>query len=185
MPRPRPATLRRGWNFIAQHRKALVFPALTVVITVLIASQWVERIYVAEAKLKRTGAPAVAEAAHPVIDQILSRDRTVLAGIMMSRSAIQAVVDELGLNDGITDSRERLTYHSLRHAYASWAVMAGVPLYVVGKALGHKTTAMTQRYSHLAPDSHRAASEAVARVTKGEGRADDSNSQASELAVKG
>lgn len=71
-------------------------------------------------------------------------------------------VKELKLNEGISDPRERVTFHTLRHTYASWAVMAAVPLYVVGKSLGHKTLVMTQRYSHLAPDSHRTAFEAVA-----------------------
>lgn len=75
----------------------------------------------------------------------------------------RVVVNELKLNEGITDPRERVCFHTLRHTYASWAVMAGVPLYVVGKALGHKTLTMTQRYSHLAPDSHRVAFEAVAQ----------------------
>jgi len=75
----------------------------------------------------------------------------------------QWVVDDLGLNRGITDRRERATFHTLRHTYASWAVMEGTPLYVVGKAIGHKTTVMTQRYAHLAPDSLRAAFDAVAR----------------------
>jgi site-specific recombinase XerD len=46
--------------------------------------------------------------------------------------------------------------------------MSGVPLYVVGKALGHKTTVMTQRYSHVAPESQRVAFEAVARFHKKE-----------------
>jgi integrase len=78
------------------------------------------------------------------------------------------VVDDLGLNDGITDPREKVTFHTLRHTYASWAVMSGVPLYVVGKALGHKTTVMTQRYSHVAPESQRVAFEAVARFHKKE-----------------
>lgn len=71
-------------------------------------------------------------------------------------------VDEIGLNNGITDRRQKVTFHTLRHTYASWAVMAGVPLYQVGKALGHKSTAMTERYSHLAPDSQRLVFEAVA-----------------------
>ncbi len=75
-----------------------------------------------------------------------------------------AVVKELGLNDGISDTREKVCFHSLRHTYASWAVMAGVPLYIVGKAIGHKSLSMTQRYDHLAPDSHRAAFEAVAKA---------------------
>jgi len=75
-----------------------------------------------------------------------------------------ATVNELKLNEGIPDPRERVTFHSLRHTYASWAVMAGVPLYVVGKAIGHKSLVMTQRYAHLGPDSQRAAFEAVAQV---------------------
>ena len=81
------------------------------------------------------------------------------------------VVESLKLNEGISDPRERVTFHSLRHTYASWAVMAGVPLYVVGKALGHRTLVMTARYSHLALDSHRAAFEAVAQTGKKTGNA--------------
>ena len=70
---------------------------------------------------------------------------------------------KLGYNEGIVDRRQRVCFHTLRHTYASWAVMAGVPIFIVAKALGHKTIAMTQRYSHLAPDSHRVAFEAVAK----------------------
>lgn len=76
----------------------------------------------------------------------------------------RAVVDEMRLNEGIGDPRERVCFHTLRHTYASWAVAAGVPLYMVGKAIGHRSSVMTQRYAHLAPDSHRAAFEAVAQV---------------------
>lgn len=48
---------------------------------------------------------------------------------------------------GISD----FTFHDLRHTYASHLVMQGVPLYTVGKLLGHKTPTMTARYAHLAP----------------------------------
>ncbi|MGA9756576.1 MAG: tyrosine-type recombinase/integrase [Desulfobaccales bacterium] len=75
-------------------------------------------------------------------------------------------VNELKLNEGVSDPRERVSFHTLRHTYASWAVMAGVPIYIVGKSIGHKTMAMTQRYAHLAPESHRAAFEAVAQSGK-------------------
>lgn len=44
------------------------------------------------------------------------------------------------------------TFHDLRHTYASWQVMAGTPLATVQKLMGHKTIAMTLRYSHLSPD---------------------------------
>jgi integrase len=94
-------------------------------------------------------------------DQLLFKSRTGNPVQWLSKS-FAATVSELNLNEGITDTRERVTFHTLRHTHASWAVMAGVPLYVVGKALGHRTLTMTARYSHLAPDSHRAAFEAVA-----------------------
>lgn len=54
-----------------------------------------------------------------------------------------------GLNDGITDQKLKVTFHTLRHTFASWMVQSGVSLYELQKMLGHKTPAMTQRYSHL------------------------------------
>jgi integrase len=49
-----------------------------------------------------------------------------------------------------------LTFHSTRHSYASHLVMAGVPMAVVAKALGHTSTKMCeQHYGHLAPSYER------------------------------
>ena len=39
--------------------------------------------------------------------------------------------------------------HDLRHTFASIAVSNGVPLYEVGKLLGHASIQSTQRYAHL------------------------------------
>lgn len=103
-------------------------------------------------------------------DELLFKSKTGDPVQWLSKT-FRAVVKSLKLNEGVSDPRERVTFHTLRHTYASWAVMAGVPLYVVGKALGHKTLVMTQRYSHLAPDSHRAAFEAVAQAGKMNGSA--------------
>ncbi len=53
---------------------------------------------------------------------------------------------------------ERLGWHTLRHTYASWLVIRGVPLRVVQDLLGHASIRQTERYAHLAPNqTHHAA----------------------------
>lgn len=42
-------------------------------------------------------------------------------------------------------------WHDLRHTCASYMAMSGVTLLEMAKVLGHKTLAMTMRYSHLSP----------------------------------
>ncbi len=53
-------------------------------------------------------------------------------------------------------------WHNTRHTAASRLVMAGVDLYTVKEILGHKTLAMTARYSHLSPGHQRHALERLA-----------------------
>lgn len=60
-----------------------------------------------------------------------------------------AAANHIGLNEGITDRRMKFVFHSLRHSCASWLVNSGVELPVIAKILGHKTLAMTMRYSHV------------------------------------
>ena len=52
-------------------------------------------------------------------------------------------------NAGLKDLR----IHDLRHVFASKMVMNGTSLYITGELLGHRTTQMTKRYSHLMPDT--------------------------------
>jgi integrase len=48
--------------------------------------------------------------------------------------------------------KPRITFHGLRHTWASLAVMSGMPLMVVARNLGHADTRMVERhYGHLAP----------------------------------
>ena len=75
-------------------------------------------------------------------------------------------VDHLGLNDGVTDRRDRVVYHTARHSFASNLVSNGADLYVVSQLLGHADVAMAARYSHLGAGSLRAAVEAMEQATK-------------------
>jgi len=60
---------------------------------------------------------------------------------------------------------EGATWHTLRHTFASRAVMAGVDIRTVQELMGHSTITMTMRYAHLSPAHLRAA---VNRASLGE-----------------
>lgn len=60
----------------------------------------------------------------------------------------------------------RLRKHDLRHSFASTAIGQGVPLYTVGKLLGHRLAQTTARYSHLEQDVAREALDRVAASIK-------------------
>ena len=59
---------------------------------------------------------------------------------------------------------EDVRIHDLRHSFASIAVSGGLTLPLIGKLLGHKKFATTERYAHLADDPVRAANEEVAQL---------------------
>jgi integrase len=63
------------------------------------------------------------------------------------------VIAVLGLNNGVTDPRRKVVFHTCRHTFASWHVSAGTDIYAVKSLLGHSNISMTERYSHLAPET--------------------------------
>jgi len=58
---------------------------------------------------------------------------------------------ECGLNPAGIDSLDKVVFHTLRHTYCSWEAIKGTPLFKIARLVGHKTTTMTERYSHLCP----------------------------------
>ena len=61
---------------------------------------------------------------------------------------------------GIEDVR----LHDLRHNFASWAVMRGVPLPAVARLLGHQQVSMTLRYAHVHDKEVEAAAERIGKI---------------------
>jgi integrase len=63
---------------------------------------------------------------------------------------------------------ETANIHSLRHTFASWAVMGGLSLAQTGALLGHKSTQTTLRYADHLTDAVRGYSQRTANIIAGE-----------------
>ncbi len=53
--------------------------------------------------------------------------------------------------------------HDLRHSFASVGAASGDSLLIIGKLLGHKNAASTQRYAHLGDDPLRSAANRISQ----------------------
>ena len=61
---------------------------------------------------------------------------------------------------------DRVRLHDLRHSFASIGAAGGNSLLILGKLLGHRHAATTERYSHLSADPMRQAAEAIGQRIK-------------------
>jgi len=50
------------------------------------------------------------------------------------------------------DINQKLSFHSLRHTFASWLVQRGVSIFQISKLLGHADIKTTEIYAHLRQD---------------------------------
>lgn len=64
-------------------------------------------------------------------------------------SSFKRAVTDVKLNEGITDKKLLISFHSLRHTHASWLRKSGAGLATIQEILGHSTIHMTQRYAHV------------------------------------
>lgn len=67
---------------------------------------------------------------------------------------------------------ESIHFHSLRHTFASWAVLGGMDLFKLKEILGHADIKMTMIYAHLRPDAQRGDMERIFGTENGERLAD-------------
>jgi integrase len=111
-----------------------------------------DHIHVPAASTKRDGYTIpLFEDAQAVLEDVPHDD-----GLVLRRHDGSAVPETI-LSKQFARFRERagvpedVTFHTLRHTFASWLVQAGVPLYKVSRWLGHHSITVTERYAHLAP----------------------------------
>jgi len=75
--------------------------------------------------------------------------------------AFETAVEKAGLPK---KGDNRVTFHTLRHTFASWLVMNGVSLFDVQKLLLHSKIQTTMTYAHLAPDHLQDSMETIDRI---------------------
>jgi len=92
--------------------------------------------------------------------------------IVSISQSFRRIVKELGFNNGVTDRRQAVTFHSLRHTFASWLAIQGESILTLKEMLGHKSTAMTERYAHLVPDHKRRAAARLEAAFNGKTKAE-------------
>lgn len=90
-------------------------------------------------------------------DEYIFKDKRHGGKINQISSVFGKTVNRLGFNKDITDPRQLVTFHSLRHTFASLLAMQGETILTIKDLLGHKTLAMTARYAHLMPEQKRQA----------------------------
>lgn len=71
------------------------------------------------------------------------------------QEVLHRCLDGAGFESPVIQGRRRwhITFHGLRHTFASHWVMGGGDIFRLQKILGHSTLDMTMRYAHLAPDA--------------------------------
>jgi site-specific recombinase XerD len=59
------------------------------------------------------------------------------------------IITDLKFHENVSDARQRVCFHTLRHTMASWHAESGTDLYIIKELLGHGSITLTERYSHL------------------------------------
>jgi len=106
----------------------------------------------------KTGKPRNVPIAAPLKDILLSRTAEKADSPIFTNSksepwkecpwAFRKAVENLGLNEGREDRREKIVFHSLRHTSASMMLSAGVDIRSLQAIFGWSTLQMAGRYAH-------------------------------------
>jgi integrase len=85
-------------------------------------------------------------------------------GCPLSPSTVSRTFDRLVRTAGVP----KITFHGLRHTFATLALLDGIPSKVVAEALGHSSTRVTEDlYQHVTPGMKADATTRVAALLRG------------------
>mgnify|MGYP005811548323 CR=1 FL=1 len=110
--------------------------------------------------IAKGGERQIVHAPPSIIDMLLAYKRKPGEYIFQERDTGQPIkrisktferaVQAIG--NATRDSQYRITFHTLRHTFASWLAQSGkVTLLELKELMRHETLTMTQRYAHLIP----------------------------------
>ena len=99
----------------------------------------------------------------PTAKELIFKDRNGKK-IREISNVFEKVTEKLGFNKDVTDQRDKVVAHTLRHTFASWLAIQGEPIITIKNLMGHSSLEMTLRYAHLSPSHER---DAVIKLAKG------------------
>lgn len=106
------------------------------------------------------------------------RDATKDGTMAQASKVFSDTVKELKLNKGITDRKQKVTFHTLRHSFATHLYESTHDLYLTQRSLGHATAAMTARYAKMSESRLREGAAALEKAFAANVKADQDAGQA-------
>jgi integrase len=79
-------------------------------------------------------------------------------------------VNELKLNEGVSDRKQKVTFHTLRHSFATHLYESTHDLYLTQRSLGHATGSMTIRYAKMSENRLREGAQALEKAFAANGK---------------
>jgi integrase len=100
------------------------------------------------------------------------RTKTTDGSMAQASKSFARVVETLGLNRGITDRKQKVTFHTLRHTMATHLYESTHDLYLTQRSLGHATGVMTARYAKMSESRLREGAAALEKAFSANGKAE-------------
>jgi len=113
-------------------------------------------------------------------DELIFKKRSGAEGPMQQASKVFTdVINGLKLNEGVADAKQRVTFHTLRHTYATHLYESTHDLYLTQRSLGHASGEMTKRYARMTENRLRDGAEAIEKALAVGGKEKEKLEQAS------